>query len=163
MFIRKFKALLSLSLIATIALGATVLALPTPANADTGLTATPPTFPDTAIGSSAATQIITVTNVVNATLTFGNSAISISGSEAAEYTIEIGSDNCTGQTLQVEDSCTIGIVFSPSGLMERFAFLDFTNDISGPYSVSLVGIGTEPAVSRSFSATYLNFPDTAID
>ena len=51
MFIRKFKALLSLALIATIAFGATVLALPTPANADTGLTANPPTFPDTAIGS----------------------------------------------------------------------------------------------------------------
>lgn len=65
-------------------------------------------FPDTAIGSTSATQTFTVRNIGNAPMTFTSPGATIPAPFSRV------SDTCANATLAVNGTCTVGVRFSPT-------------------------------------------------
>lgn len=103
----------------------------------TPLIPSPYPFPDTAVGSSSASQPFTLTNTGNTTI--GNISFGITGNYSA--TPICG----TPAMLALGASCTINVVFSPQGPGTRTGTLtvNFSNE-SAPLTASLTGTGTSP-------------------
>ncbi len=94
------------------------------------------TFASQAVGTTSATQNITLSNSGSGTLTI--SALSITGANAGDFG---GSTNCSS-SLAAGSSCTISIFFKPAATGTRSATLTVTDNAAGsPQSVSLTGTG----------------------
>jgi Abnormal spindle-like microcephaly-assoc'd, ASPM-SPD-2-Hydin len=90
-------------------------------------------FPDQPVGTSSASENVTLTNTGAATLTV--SSIAASG--------DFSQTNTCGSSLAVNASCTISVVYTPSVMGQESGTLTITdNALSSPQQVSLSGTGT---------------------
>jgi hypothetical protein len=109
------------------------------------------TFPGTTVGSSSATQTVTLTNQGNANL--GISDIEIAGDYAQ-------TNNCS-TTLAAAASCTFNVIFNPTTTGTRPGTLTITDSAAGsPHSVALTGTGLTVVVA--LTPTNLTFSGTQV-
>jgi len=87
------------------------------------------------------TQTFTLENVSNANQTIGT--LSVTGPDSSEFDLQ--NDNCSGQTVIPEGTCTFDVVFQPSsiGSKQAAAEIPFTDPPIGPLSVPLSGLVTD--------------------
>ena len=112
------------------------------------------TFPDTQVGSTSATQTITLTNTSGASL-------NITGINSPSGFI-VPSQNCVG-TLAGGASCQMNVAFQPTTSGVVTGSLQVTdNASSSPQSVALGGNGIAPPPAVSLSPSSLTFPDTQV-
>ncbi len=108
------------------------------------------TFGGQNVGTSSASQSITLKNTGNAPLVV--SSVVLSGTNPGDFVLSCG---CTG-TLAVNASCTLTVVFKPTATGTRTANIVITDNAAGsPQSIVLTGTGTAPAVT--LSPTSINF------
>jgi len=114
-------------------------------------------FPSQIIGTTSATQSVTLSNTGNVNLT--TSGISITGTNSGDFTIASGGTcPASGGTLSAGANCTINITFKPTTVGSRSATLTITDNAPGsPHNVSLAGTAVDfainPAAGSSTSAT----------
>jgi hypothetical protein len=98
-------------------------------------------------------QTFTVTN--SGTAATGALAAATSGTDAAQFVV--GADNCTGQTLAAQATCTLQVTFTPSGPTgNRAASLTVSGMPGGTAATALAGRALTPA-SIAFAATTQDF------
>ena len=113
------------------------------------------TFTATLVGSSAATQPVTLKNTGNGDLNI--SSISITGANVSSFS---QTNTCTA-TLTASSSCVITVSFSPKAPGALTASVGVTDNATGsPQTVSLTGTGTSPTPAVSLTPTSLTFPST---
>ena len=113
------------------------------------------TFASTAVGSTAATQKITVTNSGTAALTWSSPAVSITGNSSFTQT------NTCSASLAIKATCIVTVTFKPSGVGALTATVGFADNATGsPQTVSLSGTGSGPLAG--VSPTSLSFAHTAV-
>ena len=115
-------------------------------------------FSSQTVGTSSASQQITLSNTGNAVLAIDS--ISIVGSNAGEFS----QTNSCSASLSPDSSCTINVTFTPTAVGTGVASISITDNASGsPQTVPLTGMGvaaTAPVVS--LSPTSLNFNGVAV-
>jgi hypothetical protein len=108
-------------------------------------------FGSVAVGSTAATQTVTLTNTGSAGLNV--TAIALTGANIADFGIApSGGIACpvTSGTVVSGANCTIGIVFAPQTPGAKSATLSFSDDAAGsPQTVQLSGTAVAPSVQIS--------------
>jgi uncharacterized repeat protein (TIGR01451 family) len=98
-------------------------------------------FGSQSVGTTGATQTITVTSTGLASLTI--TGTSLTGSNAADFVVT--SNACTNAVLAPSASCSIDLAFKPTAIGARSAVLRISDDSAGsPHDVSLSGTGTAP-------------------
>lgn len=101
-------------------------------------------FGDQLVGTSSATQAVTLTNTGNVALTI--SGIAITGTNSGDFS---ETNNC-GASLAVNASCKINMTFTPGTIGAKTASVSVTdNAANSPQAVSLTGTGIAPAVTLS--------------
>jgi hypothetical protein len=106
------------------------------------------TFAAQQVQTQSTAQTLTITSSGNAPLSFTTLAITGDYSET---------DNCAGQTLAVNATCTVQIVFAPTATGTRSGQLTiYANIAGGQATVSLTGTGTAPA-AITFTPPALTF------
>ena len=124
------------------------------------------TFPAQVIGSTSASQSVTVGNSGSATLTF--SGLTLAGTAATDFT-RGGTCTATG-TLAAGASCTVSFTFTPGAIGARSATLTLASDANnGSALLSLAGTGAAvptPSValapgSLAFGSQTVNIASTA--
>ncbi len=118
------------------------------------LTATPASlsFPPTVQGTSAPAQTLSVEN------TGGEPVQLHTLSVTTDYALS--SDACSGTTLAPLASCSVAVIFSPTGLQSRPGTLKIPSNLpASPLLVQLSGTGLTPA-ALAFSPSSLAFPST---
>ncbi len=108
--------------------------------AGTGVTITPTslTFPSTAVGTSAATQVITLKNSTTSPVTF-TAATTITGADASSFSRT--ASTCVNP-LAVGASCTNTFTFKPASAGALTATVTYTDSASStPQTVALSGTG----------------------
>jgi len=119
------------------------------------LSVTSITFAPTLVGTSAASQVVTIKNIGSAVLSIS----SIQDVTTVPY-FEITGGTC-GTTLVVNASCSITLGFKPLATGTFGATLKFTDNAPGsPQSVAVTAKGIAPAVL--LSATSLTYPATTV-
>jgi hypothetical protein len=109
------------------------------------------TFGNQTVGTSSASQAITLTNSGTATLTI--TSITASG--------DFSQSNTCASTLGAGLNCTINVTFSPVAVGTRTGAITIVDNATGsPHSASLTGTGIAPIVSLTPSA--LSFPAQAV-
>ena len=118
------------------------------------LSATSFTFGPQQVATQSAAQTLIITSSGNAPVTFGTPAITGDFAET---------DDCAGQTIAVNNTCTAQIVFAPNATGARSGQLTIYANISGgEATVALNGTGTAPAsivlnpLTLTFAATIVN-------
>ena len=102
------------------------------------------------VGSSSAQQAVTVTNT-------GSGTVNVTAAAASgDFPITNG---CTAG-LGSDASCTIQVAFQPIAVGPRTGTLTVSTDAGGPFTVSLTGTGTAPAVT--LAPTTLDFGSAEI-
>ena len=93
------------------------------------------------VGSTSQQKNITITN--SGTKTIDINSISIIGTDAAEYSIPVTFDNCSGIILTAGDSCSVAVEFSPSSEADKLATLSLSSLTPevGTVNVSITGTG----------------------
>jgi subtilase family serine protease len=121
------------------------------------LTPTTLTFPSTQVGSTSATQIVTLKNTGTGVVTLNSFAFT--GTNASSYLL---SAKTCSTSLAAGASCTLTVAFKPASSGTLTASLAATDNATGsPQTVALTGTGTAvPAVT--LSPTKLTFPSTAV-
>jgi Abnormal spindle-like microcephaly-assoc'd, ASPM-SPD-2-Hydin/PQQ-like domain len=112
------------------------------------------TFASTKIGSSSASQAVTLSNSLSSSITI--SSVTISGTNAGDF--GIASKTCS-TSLAAAGSCLASIVFKPTATGARTATLSFTDSATNsPQLVILNGTGAATGSgSASVSPTTLNW------
>ncbi len=101
-------------------------------------------FGNQQVGTSSASQGVTLTNTGTAALTIGS--ITITGANSGDFS---QSNNC-GSSVAAGAGCTITVTFTPAATGSRTASIAVTDNASGsPQSVALSGSGTTPAAGLS--------------
>jgi len=90
-------------------------------------------------GNSSSLQALTVSNTGSTKLIVGT--VSITGTDVSQFSKQ--NDTCSGQTLAVSSSCTINMIFSPTSIGSKNAFMLIpSNDPDTPaLNVTLNGTG----------------------
>jgi hypothetical protein len=133
----------------TVPISGTGTAAPVVTLSTTGLT-----FANTAVGTAAATQKITVTNSGTAPLTW-NGPVALTGDSSFTQT-----NTCTA-SLAINGTCAITVSFKPAGigvLQGTVSLAD--NAANSPQAVSLSGTGS--GAVASLSTTNLSFGNVAV-
>ncbi|MBZ5562828.1 MAG: choice-of-anchor D domain-containing protein [Acidobacteriia bacterium] len=118
-------------------------------NPAVALSPTSITFSSQNVGTTSAPQTVTLKNNGTGALTFTGSGISISGTNAADFS---QTNNC-GTGVAQGASCTISVTFAPTAGGTRTASLTIIDDAaSSPQSVSLTGTGVPPTVTLNPTA-----------
>ena len=116
------------------------------------------TYASTSVGSSSASQSVSLTNGLSLALNI--SSIAVTGANAGDFAV---SAKTCGASLAVSASCSATIVFKPTAVGARSATLSFTDSASNsPQSVTLSGTGAAPVITASVSPASLTFPSTTI-
>lgn len=98
------------------------------------------------VGTSSDARRVTVTATGAGALTI--SAVSLMGSDAADYTL--AADYCSSRVITAGGTCVIDVVFTPSAAGDHPATLVIRSDaLTSPDSVTLSGSGTVPAIAIS--------------
>lgn len=112
--------------------------LPAPARAAIGLTRTTVTFGSQVVGTSSASQALTLSNKGTAPLVIAKFTVSGDFTET---------NNCDGE-LAVSTSCTIDITFTPAAKGLRKGTLTILEKTTGsPHVIRLLGVGTQVKLS----------------
>jgi hypothetical protein len=120
------------------------------------LSASSVTFASTLVGSSAATQTITVKNTGTAGLTI--SKVALGGTNATSF-----SETTTcGSALAISASCTISVGFTPVASGTLTGTVTITDNASAVSTITLTGTAATPTPVATFSPTTLAFPGTAV-
>jgi len=94
------------------------------------------TFASQTVGTTSASQNVTVTNIGPGTLTI--TSISITGTNPTDFT----QTNTCGSTLALGTNCTVSVRFTPRARFTRRATLTIADsDLTSPETVSLTGTG----------------------
>jgi cysteine-rich repeat protein len=103
-------------------------------------------FKQVIVGGSS-TKTVTISNTGAGNLNIGT--ITITGTNASEFSKPIASDNCSGKTLIPLGNCTVDVKFSPTSLGAKSATLSIPSDDpnENPKSVSLTGTGAKVVVT----------------
>jgi hypothetical protein len=110
------------------------------------------TFGQQSASSTSAAQIVTLSNIGNASLSI--SSIAMGGANPGDFA---QTNNC-GSSVGAGANCTINATFTPTAAGSRSASLTITDNASGsPQTVSLTGTGVAPATTISLSPTSLTF------
>jgi hypothetical protein len=112
-------------------------------------------FGNQALGSTSASQTVTLQNTGLATLNI--QAVALAGADPGDFAITNGSTCTNGASLTANSSCIIQLTFTPTSLGSRSASVSITdNAADSPESVSLSGTTTPaPLVSVTpSSATF---------
>jgi subtilase family serine protease len=97
------------------------------------------TFASTTVGTSAATQTVTLTNSGVDALVI--TTVGITGTNTSSFS---ETDNCAAKTIAGSASCTITVTFTPTSPGSLTASISVANNAAGsPQTVSLTGIGAE--------------------
>jgi 6-phosphogluconolactonase (cycloisomerase 2 family) len=123
---------------------------PQTCGATANLSPTSVPFGDQLLGTTSATQTVTLYNP-NPVYALNITSITLTGTNATDFSL-LGSGSCpyTGGTVTAGNSCTVDIAFKPSAEGSRSATLSIAdNAVGSPQSISLTGTGTEPVVSFS--------------
>jgi uncharacterized protein (TIGR03118 family) len=105
--------------------------------------ATPLAFTGQLIGSTSTAQAVTIKNTGNAPLVFGAGAVAVSNDFGE-------TDNCSGQSIAVNATCTVNVTFAPSSTVNnpRSGSLTITdNAANSPQTLALTGVGWDFSVS----------------
>ena len=95
-------------------------------------------YPEVKVGEQSAEHSISFTNIGTTSTTLGEA--DLAGDEPADFAI--ASDHCSGATLAVGASCSVGVSFTPSDLGDRRAFLDIPDGTArGSRHVLVEGTG----------------------
>jgi len=138
------------------------LSPPQVCGAAANLSAASVAFGNQLLGTTSASQSVTLTNpnpVYKLTIT----SITLGGSNATDFSL-LSSGSCpyTGGTVMPASSCTVDIAFTPSAEGSLSATVSVAdNAADSPQSISLTGTGTEPVVSLS-PATLPAFASQAV-
>jgi sugar lactone lactonase YvrE len=125
----------------------------TGANAPPSLSASSIGFGSVKVGTTSASQSVTLTNNGPAVLSIAS--IAVTGPGASSY----GFANSCGTSLAVGVNCTIHGHFAPATMGAFTAAIAITdNAANSPQTIALSGTGVEPVVS--LSATSISFPST---
>ena len=109
------------------------------------LSASSLTFQGQNLGTTSASQSVTITNAGSAPLAING--VSISGTNAGDFT---QANNCPANLAVSSpgNSCAVQVTFSPSAIGSRTASLSIADNAAGnPHTVALSGSGTQPSVS----------------
>ena len=99
-------------------------------------------FGNQLVGSTSASQAVTIANVGTTTLSI--SGFSFGGLNPADFT---QTTNC-GKTLRAGQNCRVNVSFRPAAAGTRTATLIISDsDVSSPQTVSLTGMGVQPAAA----------------
>jgi uncharacterized protein (TIGR03118 family) len=104
---------------------------------------TPLAFTGQLIGSTSTAQAVTIKNSGNAPLVFGAGAVAVSNDFGE-------TDNCSGQSIAVNASCTVNVTFAPSSTVNnpRTGTLTVTdNAANSPQTLALSGTAWDFSVS----------------
>jgi hypothetical protein len=117
------------------------------------------TFAPQQVGTQSASQTLTVTSTGSTPVVFSTLVI------AGDFT---ETDDCAGQTMAVNSSCTVQLIFAPAATGALSGQLTlYANVPGGQATVALNGTGTAPAsivltpLSLTFLATIVNQPSAA--
>jgi len=122
------------------------------------LTPNPVNFPDTAVGSISASQVITVTSTGASAVTI--SSVALAGGNPGDFTIT--NTTCPVPPATLSSSCTVSVAFAPTAQGARSASFTVTSDGAGsPQTVTLTGNGVAPATSTPRFAYQAN-PDGTV-
>src|SRR5439155_1473413 len=111
------------------------------------------------VGTTSAAQTVTASNIGSAPLSI--STVAVGGANAGDFLK--GADACTGATLAVGATCTIGISFKPTAGGPRSAAVSITDTAPGsPHAAALTGTGTRPAVTIAPANRVLAFGNQTI-
>jgi trimeric autotransporter adhesin len=104
------------------------------------------------VGTPTAAKTVSVTNNANAAIAFTSVAISAGAPVAANTDFTSPANTC-GTNIAAGASCTVSVVYTPSGTAAETANLVVTDaDATSPQTVTLSGTGTTTAPSFSVSA-----------
>jgi hypothetical protein len=111
------------------------------------------TFPSTVVGSSPATQTVTLSS--NGTAAVGITGITIGGANPANFS----QTNTCGTSVAVGASCTITVKFAPTAAGSLAATLSIADNVAGsPQAVTLAGTATPaPAPVVTLTPSSLTF------
>ena len=103
-------------------------------------------FGNQTVGSTSSSQAVNITNVGNATLSFGTAGISVGGANAGDFAETTG----CGSSLAPGSSCTVVVTFSPTTQGSRSGSLSFADNAAGsPQQVALSGSGVAADVGAT--------------
>jgi hypothetical protein len=105
------------------------------------------------VGAPSTAQGLTLSN--NGNITLNVTSISVIGANSADFA---QTNNC-GASVAAGSSCTINVIFTPSGAGSRNATITVVDD-TGTQNAAVNGIGTAPVVS--LSASNITFAAQAI-
>ena len=112
------------------------------------------TFTSQQVATQSVAKTITVTSSGNAPVTFGTPAITGDFTET---------DNCAGQTIAVNATCAVNVVFAPTATGTRTGLLTiYANVTGGQATVALTGTGT-PAANITLTPSALTFAATIVN
>lgn len=112
-----------------------------------------------ATGTTSATLTETITNLADSDvnwLEIDASGVTVSGVNAEDFAVL--TDNCSGQRLLAQGTCTVTVSFTPTATGNRAAELNFAFtgngnlDPGSPQSVALSGQGTAPVAQVPLSS-----------
>lgn len=117
------------------------------------------------VATTSPTKTITVTNLDKAAVTV--LAATITGTDAAAFAVAPGTDLCAGKLLARDQTCTIGVRFTPPAPAgRRTASLNVasTGGVRSPLTVQLLGTGIDVGAKPTFSAapSPVAFPATRV-
>jgi len=113
----------------------------------TDLSPTSLSFSPQLVGTTSASQPVTVRNT-------GTASLSI---HSITPTGEFAANNGCGSSLGVGVSCTVSVTFTPTAAGTRFGTLTVTDDAPGsPHSISLSGTGSDFSLSASPSSAVIS-------
>ena len=114
-------------------------------------------FSNQVIGTTTASQTVTLTN--NQSTTLGITGVAFSGTNASDFA---ETDNCVG-SIAVGGSCSINVTFTPAAVGSRTGSLNIANNISGsPLAVPLSGTGVTATQIVSLSTSSLTFTNQIV-
>lgn len=119
------------------------------------LNPTSASFGNQAVGTTSATQTVTLTNSGTAALTI--TSVSVNGTNAGDFA-QTNTCPASPNTLAAGANCILSVTFTPSANGSRSASVSIADDASGsPQSLPLSGTGVTPAPAVALSPTSLSF------
>jgi hypothetical protein len=94
------------------------------------------------LGSASSPTTVTLTDSGSAALAL--SAISIQGTNAQDFSIQTGASCVTGGSIAAGTSCSLNVIFKPTGTGARSATVTISdNGLGSPHSIALSGSGID--------------------
>ena len=119
-------------------------------------------FGSVLLGSNAV-QTVVVTNCGSALLSIG--ALTLSGPDAAKFTIQPATDGCSSSAIPPGGNCSFSVTYAATKVGGSAAFLTINdNTATGPEQISLTAacVNTQPDASISSKLTAKSFVGTGI-